>query len=61
MSELDWRSPRAYDLDHEADTNVAWECLRRSPAYQRAFAAVSDTHVSVPSKFRNDWGLVFRG
>jgi hypothetical protein len=61
MSEFDWRSRRAYDLSKQADPDVAWECLRRSPAYQQAFASIGNPRVSAPSRFRNDWGLVFRG
>jgi hypothetical protein len=61
MSEFDWRSSEAYDLDHEADANVAWEFLRRNPAYQQDFQSVGNPEASAPSKFRSEWGLVFRG
>jgi transcriptional regulator len=60
MSKFDWRSSRTYDLDHEADTNIAWECLRRNPAYQQDYRSVSNPRMSASAGFRNDWGLVFR-
>ncbi|MGJ5182053.1 transcriptional regulator domain-containing protein [Bradyrhizobium oligotrophicum] len=60
MSKFEWRSSRAYDLDNAADPNVAWECLRRNPAYQQDYQSVTDPEACAPSKFRNEWGLVFR-
>lgn len=61
MATFDWRSSEAYDLSKEGDPDVGWECLRRSSDYQKSYEGLSHPEASVPSGFRNDWGLVFRG
>ncbi|MFN5451668.1 MULTISPECIES: transcriptional regulator domain-containing protein [unclassified Bradyrhizobium] len=38
-------------------TGLAWECLRRNPAFQRA---APPPGVSASIEFRQQWGLVFR-
>ncbi|WP_316172269.1 transcriptional regulator domain-containing protein [Bradyrhizobium sp. SZCCHNRI3037] len=60
MSKFDWRSAETYDFDHAADPSVAWECLRRNPAYQQAYQSIENPEACAPSAFRNEWGLVFR-
>jgi len=61
MSDFDWRSPRAYNFDREADTNVAWECLRRNPNYQQDYQSIGNAEAAAPAEFRREWGLIFRG
>ncbi|WP_410051530.1 transcriptional regulator domain-containing protein [Bradyrhizobium sp. SZCCHNR2035] len=60
MSKFEWRSAKAYNFDHAADPKIAWECLRRNPAYQQDYQSVDDPEACAPSDFRSKWGLVFR-
>lgn len=57
----DWRDGAAYDgiaaLGRDA---LAWEVLRRDPAYQRFTSAVAPTSGMPAGANAVDWGLHFR-
>ena len=59
MSKFNWRSSdEFYKRVEGADiTGLAWECLRRNPAFQRT-APPPGARASI--EFRQQWGLVFR-
>nr|WP_247838438.1 DUF6499 domain-containing protein [Bradyrhizobium sp. 200] len=40
-------------------TGLAWECLRRNPAFQSDHRSMSAS-ITVTAEFRQRWGLVFR-
>jgi hypothetical protein len=64
MPYSDWRSPEAYDHAKTLEpTGFAWECLRRSPDYQRDFRALTYATPDpiMITTFRRRWGLCFRG
>lgn len=62
MPDFNWRSPKAYTKMQNTDpTGIAWECLRRNPEYQENFDALKNPLDPVPSEFRRNWGLSFRG
>lgn len=53
----DWRDASAYDyLDTLDAGDLAWECLRRNPAYRRAYPSLRDGEASSLT-----WGLRFPG
>ncbi|SJZ78028.1 transcriptional regulator domain-containing protein [Consotaella salsifontis] len=58
-----WRSSSDYDyLDDLTGSDLAWECLRRNPDYQRDFAEVQDharnaAHLARLMRLR--WGIRF--
>jgi hypothetical protein len=58
----DWNSEKAYRGLHDAGRSaLAWEVLRRDPAY--AAAALSASTVlprAAPAAFVQRWGLCFR-
>ena len=62
MSTFDWRSSDAfYDRAQEAEmTELAWECLRRNPGFQRDLESSSPASLAVSAEYRHRWGLVFR-
>ena len=60
MSGFDWRSENAYDRAQNAEiTGFAWECLRRTPDFQRDNRGLTPTS-AVTAEFRQRWGLTFR-
>jgi hypothetical protein len=61
MSTFDWRSSDDYyDQAQKAEmTGLAWECLRRNPAFQSDHRSMSAS-ITVTAEFRQRWGLVFR-
>ena len=62
MSTFDWRSSDAYyDRAQKAEmTGLAWECLRRNPAFQSDNRSAMPAGITVTAEFRQRWGLVFR-
>ncbi|WP_406873719.1 DUF6499 domain-containing protein [Aminobacter sp. P9b] len=59
-----WRSSQAYDfISNVPPDALAWEFLRRNPAYQREFAdmqQINPTPISLsPHELRSQWGLRF--
>jgi transcriptional regulator len=63
MTTLDWRSPKDYANLQEADmVDLAWECLRRNPDYQRDYRRVvaMGSPDRIDAQFRRVWGLSFR-
>ncbi|MDP3746326.1 MAG: DUF6499 domain-containing protein [Phenylobacterium sp.] len=60
-----WRSSVEYDyLDDLIASDLAWECLRRNPEYQRDYAELVGRTASVEQvtkRLRLRWGLRFRG
>lgn len=62
MSTFDWRSSDAYyDRTQSAEiTGLAWECLRRNPAFQSDQRSAMSASVTVTAEFRQRWGLAFR-
>jgi hypothetical protein len=64
MSESDWRSPEAYAVMQVAEAaDFAWEFLRRNGDYREDHRKLqrSGTPFTVNPKFRQRWGLSFRG
>ncbi|AWC23646.1 hypothetical protein CO731_03118 [Aminobacter sp. MSH1] len=60
----EWRSSQAYDFISDVTPDaLAWEFLRRNPAYQREFAdmqQINPTPNSLsPNELRSQWGLRF--
>lgn len=57
----DWRSERAYDYVEDLDpTELAWEFLRRNPAYQAAYKALTSRNSATDedkSALAAHWGL----
>jgi hypothetical protein len=62
MSKFNWRSSSEFykRVEGAEITGLAWECLRRNPAFQRAQQAAPPPGVSASIEFRQQWGLVFR-
>ena len=61
MPNVDWRSPETYSRVERADmAGLAWEYLRRNPAYRQQFRALVNPLDGPPSEFRQKWGLTFR-
>ena len=62
MSFSNWRSPGVYDRARELEpTGLAWEWLRRNPAYHRdhrELAYLKSDPVGITA-FRRRWGLCF--
>lgn len=53
-----WRSPEAYDyLDELPAAELAWECLRRNPEYQKDFAQAQEA--APHGDWSARWGLRF--
>ena len=62
MPDFDWRSPEAYSKLQNADpTGLAWECLRRNAEYQKQYRSLANPSGGAPARFREKWGLSFRG
>jgi Family of unknown function (DUF6499) len=63
MSEFDWRSAEAYTNLRGADAaDFAWEFLRRSGDYREDYRLVQSGGLpDLIAKFRQRWGLSFRG
>lgn len=60
----EWRSSQAYDfIGNVTPDALAWEFLRRNPAYQREFADIHKIgfapNFASPNKLRSQWGLRF--
>ncbi len=60
----EWRSSKAYDFIGTVTADaLAWEFLRRNPAYQREFAELQNfgSTQNAPSlnALRTQWGLRF--
>ncbi|WP_084788762.1 transcriptional regulator domain-containing protein [Bradyrhizobium sp. Cp5.3] len=61
MSDFDWRSPETYQRAKAGDiTDFAWECLRRSPAYQADYRDALSKDGQATPEFRRRWGVCFR-
>jgi hypothetical protein len=61
MPDFDWRSPETYlKIQHADVAGVAWECVRRNPDYEQQYRILANPLASVPSAFRQKWGLTFR-
>jgi hypothetical protein len=62
MSEIDWRSPGAYQQATKSGevADFAWESLRRSPNYRLACQEARSEGGAVSSEFRRRWGVCFR-
>jgi hypothetical protein len=57
----DWEDPGPYAvIATHGRTGLAWEVLRRNPAYQAAYATLQHGLGSVDSAFVARWGLHFR-
>jgi hypothetical protein len=55
------RDPAAFEaIARRGRAALAWEVLRRDPAYRAAYAALTASGRSVDSAFVADWGLHFR-
>ena len=55
-----WHNPAAYSFVKDVSADIiAWEFLRRNPAYQRDFTEFTTTEASV-DELRKRWGLQFR-
>lgn len=64
MSESDWRSPEAYAIMQDAEAaDFAWEFLRRNADYREDHRRLQNrgSLFAVSRKFRQRWGLSFRG
>jgi hypothetical protein len=64
MSESDWRSPQSYTIMQDAEaTDFAWEFLRRNADYREDHRKLQSggSLFTVNPKFRQRWGLSFRG
>ena len=64
MSEPDWRSPEAYVIMQDAEAaDFAWEFLRRNAEYRddHRKLQLGGPLLAVRWKFRQRWGLSFRG
>lgn len=64
MSESDWRSPEAYAIMQDAEAaDFAWEFLRRNADYREDHRRLQNggSVFAVNRKFRQRWGLSFRG
>ncbi|WP_432763529.1 transcriptional regulator domain-containing protein [Brevundimonas aurifodinae] len=57
----DWRDPAPYELiETLSPSDIAWEFLRRDPAYQRDFRAGLKTTPEQADQAAGHWGLRFR-
>ncbi|WP_083850576.1 transcriptional regulator domain-containing protein [Rhodovulum sp. PH10] len=58
----DWRSPTAYAYVSDLEpADLAWEFLRRNPAYQRDYRKAVRRPASTEELFVRRWGMPFRG
>jgi hypothetical protein len=58
----DWRSPAAYAYIADLDpADLAWEFLRRNPAYQRDYRKSVERPATPDKTIARRWGLPFRG
>jgi len=58
----EWRSSQAYDfIGNVTPDGLAWEFLRRNPAYQREFADMQNPgpNSPLPTTLQTQWGLRF--
>jgi hypothetical protein len=62
MSEFNWRSPADFykRIEGAELTGLAWECLRRNPAFRQDCRSASPSGLSAGAEFRQRWGLMFR-
>jgi len=62
VSEIDWRSPEAYQhaIKSGEMADFAWESLRRSPNYRMSYRNSRLKDGQVTSEFRRRWGICFR-
>ena len=60
-----WRDASAYDFVDDLPVDaLAWEFLRRNPAYQQHYREIVDSgadSVSLDEAILRHWGLRFRG
>lgn len=61
MSKEDWRSPAAYEYAKTLESaELAWEFLRRNPAYRADYQAAADDAGAADVR-AGVWGLRFPG
>jgi hypothetical protein len=60
-----WRDASAYDFADDLPVDaLAWEFLRRNPAYQKHYREIGESGAdpeAVDAAIRLHWGLRFRG
>lgn len=60
-SKRNWRDSEPYLRAKELPAaDLAWEFLRRNPAYQRAYASVMRSSADAADLMAQRWGLRFR-
>ncbi|WP_454888318.1 transcriptional regulator domain-containing protein [Sphingobium herbicidovorans] len=61
MAMVNWEDPGAYAaIEPHGRSGLAWEVLRRDPAYRAAYSEIAPGKSAADGAFVARWGLHFR-